>query len=167
MQELVLNIINTNHNNLFVYNRLSENSVKHLKIQSNLVPNTAGLYLVFCRENIYKANSHLKFEINNINHTLLYFGKAGGTTHSGKIITQGLNGRINNVVSDSKRNLKDVKRANYWTIVMTEYQIETLYVIYYPYQAPQSLENIIYNFLDVNNLVYPLMNKKRGRYNIL
>lgn len=80
-----------------------------------------------------------------------------------KKIIQGLNGRINNVVSDKYRNLKDEKRANYWNLIMNEFNFNELIIIYKLHNNPIEVENNIYDFLDKYNLKYPLINKKRGR----
>ena len=105
----------------------------------------------------------MNYEIELERNELLYFGKAGGLTNKGRIIIQGLKGRINNVISDSSRNLKDIKRANYWNIVMNDFNFIKFIIIYYEHDNPQVVENTIYNFLDESNLKYPLMNKRRGR----
>jgi hypothetical protein len=107
--------------------------------------------------------SHLNYKIDLEWHELVYFGKAGGVFKDGKPISQGLNGRINNVISDSSRNLKDIKRANYWNIVMNDHHFEKFTVIYFEHDNPQDIENTIYNFLGEGNKKYALMNKKRGR----
>ena len=164
MKKLVFDIVENSKVNCFEFNRTALNPVKHLKELTKLVPNVAGLYLVFCREDkLIDIEDHLNFVINNENYVLTYFGKAGGVTKDGRILKQGLNGRINNVVSDSHRNLKDIKRATYWNLVMTEFNIDSFYVIYKLDDNPQFMEECIYSFLDDNNLGYPIMNKKRGR----
>ena len=164
MKDLINKILKTHGENFFEFTKNNENPVKHLKDNTKLVPNSPGVYLVFSKD---KNNSnHLNFKISNKNYSLLYFGKAGGITNSGRVIIQGLNSRINNVVSDSARGLKDAKRAKYWNQIMLEFGIEKLYVVYQIHDAPQQLENIIYGYLDNNNLEYPLMNKKRGRLSI-
>lgn len=166
MHQLINQIIENKGNNHFEFNGHPSNPVKHLKEQSKAVPNTAGLYLVFTpqkSQEVCKNCAHLYFNIAGQPHELLYFGKAGGFTKTGKVITQGLNGRINNVVSESSRNLKDVKRGAYWNIVMNEFNFQKLTIIYFQHNNPQTLEDVIYSFLDGNNLKYPLMNKRRGR----
>lgn len=164
MKDLIQNIIQNRGNNFFEFIKNNENPIKHLKENTSYVPNLPGIYLVFCEG---KSNSnHLNFKISDKIFKLLYFGKAGGKTNSGKVIIQGLNSRINNVVSDSTRGMKDVKRAKYWNKIMLEFGIEKLYVVCHIHDAPQQLENNIYDYLDRNNLEYPLMNKKRGRLTI-
>lgn len=161
MKDLIQNIIHNRGNNFFEFIKNNQNPIKHLKENTASVPNLPGIYLVFCEG---KSNSnHLNFKISDKIFKLLYFGKAGGKTDSGKIIVQGLKSRINNVVSDSKLGMKDVKRAKYWNHVMIENRMEKFYIIYFMHETPQQLENQIYDFLDNNNLEYPLMNKKRGR----
>jgi hypothetical protein len=166
MVQLINDIIELNSNNYFEFTNNTNNPVVHLKEQTQFVPNTPGLYLVF-RENNLNVNqpsiSHLNYLIQGEKYELLYFGKAGGLTQKGKVIKQGLKGRINNVISDSFRDLKDIKRANYWSIIMNEFNINQLRIIYSEVSNPQDFENIIYNYLDNNNLKYPLLNKKRGR----
>jgi hypothetical protein len=166
MEQLINDIIESRGTNYFDFRFNSTNPVRHLKEQTEMVPNTPGLYLVYRKigndEDITNF-LHLNYLIESEYYELLYFGKAGGITKNGKDIVQGLNGRINNVVSDSSRNLKDIKRAIYWNIIMNEFNFHEFRVIFSEQPNPQAFENIIYNFLDINNLKYPLMNKKRGR----
>lgn len=164
MKDLINKILKNHGENFFEFTKNIENPIKHLKDKTKLVPNLPGVYLVFSEGG--NNTNHLSFKISNKNHSLLYFGKAGGITNSGREIIQGLNSRINNVVSDSARGLKDAKRAKYWNQIMLEFGVEKLYVVYQIHDAPQQLENIIYGYLDNNNLEYPLMNKKRGRLSI-
>ena len=166
MEQLINDIIESLGNNYFEFRFNSSNPVRHLKEQTALVPNTPGLYLVFRKignGEDFTNFSHLNYLIESEYYELLYFGKAGGLTKDGKYIVQGLNGRINNVVSDSSRKLKDIKRARYWNTIMNEFNFIEFRVIFSEQPNPQAFENIIYNFLDNNNLKYPLMNKKRGR----
>jgi hypothetical protein len=166
MEQLINNIIQTRGNNYFDFRSNSTNPVRHLKEQTASVPNTPGLYLVFRKvgkEEGVTDFSHLNYLIESEYYELLYFGKAGGLTKNGKYIVQGLNGRINNVVSDSSRNLKDIKRAEYWSLIMKEFNYDELRMIFSEQADPQDSENIIYNFIDKGTLEYPLMNKKRGR----
>jgi cytoplasmic iron level regulating protein YaaA (DUF328/UPF0246 family) len=164
MKDLINSIIKNQVNKYFEFELTEGNSVKKLKKAAKLVPNLSGIYLVFSEG--LNESTHLNFKISNKNYSLLYFGKAGGITNSGRVIIQGLNSRINNVVSDSTRGMKDVKRAKYWNDIMLEFGIEKLHVVCHIHDAPQQLENIIYDYLDRNNLQYPLMNKKRGRLTI-
>jgi len=164
MKDLINSIIKNQNKKYFEFELSEGNSVKKLKKATKLVPNLSGIYLVFS-EGLSESN-HLNFKISDKNYSLLYFGKAGGITNSGRVIIQGLNSRINNVVSDSTRGMKDVKRAKYWNEIMLEFGIEKLYVVCHIHDNPQQLENNIYCYLDNNNLEYPLMNKKRGRFSI-
>ena len=166
MEQLINNIIESRGTNYFDFRINSANPVRHLKERTAMVPNTPGLYLVYRKignEEDLNKFSHLNYLIESEYYELLYFGKAGGLTKNGKDIVQGLNGRINNVVSDSSRNLKDIKRAKYWNLIMNEFSFHEFRVIFSEQPNPQAFENIIYNFLYNNNLKYPLMNKKRGR----
>jgi hypothetical protein len=166
MQNLINNLIENKGNNYFEFYCNSNNPVRHLKEQTSSVPDKSGLYLVFSKkrnDEFCESCAHLNYEIELERNELLYFGKAGGVTNKGRIIRQGLNGRINNVISDSSRNLKDIKRANYWNIVMNDFNFIKFIIIYYEHDNPQVVENTIYNFLDESNLKYPLMNKRRGR----
>ena len=166
MQNLINNIIENKGNNYFEFYCNLNNPLRHLKERTCLVPNQSGLYLVFSKktkDEFLENCAHLNYKIDLELNELLYFGKAGGLTKKGRIIIQGLNGRINNVISDSSRNLKNIKRANYWNIVMNDFNIPKFTIIYIEHNNPQEVENTIYNFLDENNLKYPLMNKKRGR----
>lgn len=160
MKQSINDIIESTGNNFFYFKFNSKNPVRHLKEQTAIVPNTPGVYLVFRKitngEDITNF-SYLNYIIEGEDYELLYFGKAGGLTKNGKVIVQGLNSRINNVVSDS------IKRAKYWDMIMNEFNFQEFKVIFSEQPNPQLIENIIYNFLDSNNLKYPLMNKKRGR----
>lgn len=147
----------------FAFWRTVDNQIKNLKIATEHIPNTAGLYLVFCEKRSTEASEHLVYTINNREYILCYFGKAGGTTKEGKILKQGLSGRINNVISDSFLYLKDIKRAKYWNIIMQSNKIDFFYVQCFLIDEPQEIEDRIYYELDSNNLTYPLMNKKRGK----
>lgn len=166
MLELITNIIENKGNNSFVFHLNEINPVKHLREQTINVPNRPGLYLVFSKKKnneICENCAHLNYQIENEWNELVYFGKAGGVSREGKVFQQGLNGRINNVVTDNQRILKNIKRANYWNIVMNEYNFEILTIIYIEHQNPQNLENVIYNYIDKGNYKYPLLNKRRGR----
>jgi hypothetical protein len=164
MRNLIESIIVNKGDNYFEFHSNSDNPVGHLKEQTNSVPKGPGIYLVFTqKEDVCEKCAHLNYEIEGIRSELLYFGKAGGLTKNSGIIKQGLNGRINNVVSDSSRNLRDIRRANYWNIVMNEFGFEIWTIIYHEHSNPQDIENTFYNFLDINNLKYPLLNKRRGK----
>jgi hypothetical protein len=166
MIERIIYIIENKDDNFFEFNVNSLNPVKHLKDITNSVPERPGIYLVFTNKNeadFCEDYSHLNFFIDHYLCELVYFGKAGGLTTKGRLIRQGLKGRINNVVSDSGRNLKDVPRAVYWNVIMNDHNFQTLKVIFFEHNNPQNLENEIYAFLDANNRKYPLMNKRRGR----
>ena len=166
MIQLVNKLIQNNGANNFEFTSNTSHPVRHLKEQTKTVPEKPGLYLVFTQNSKAVSNSkeaHLNYQLNNMNYELLYFGKAGGVTAKGKTIKQGLNGRINNVVSESSRSLEDIKRADYWNIIMNELEVKKFKVLYTENPNPQELEDTIYDFLDQNKLKYPLMNKKRGR----
>jgi hypothetical protein len=141
----------------------SDSAVYKLKEQTKNIPNLSGLYFVFCQEKLDEKFKHLEFNLVDLPHTLLYFGKAGGVTLKGKELKQGLNGRLNNVTSDSSRNLKDIKRAKYWEIIMDENNISLLRIVCFLNDNPSQIEESIYNELDKSNKIYPLLNKKRGR----
>lgn len=162
MKNIISNIINNCSEDRFELFREVANPILHLKEQSASVPNKPGLYLIFCSNDFYTENNHLNFEIDNKQYSLLYFGKAGGITQKGKLIKQGLIGRINNVTSDSSRNVKDMKRGKYWNVIMSEFGIGSMLLIYFENDNPQSIEDEIYAFLDNNGGNYPLLNKKRG-----
>ncbi len=126
MLQLINEIIELRGNSYFEFTNNTSNHIRHLKEQSLEVPDTPGIYLVFRKSilNEFQSSfSHLIYLIEGENYELIYFGKAGGLTQKGKAIKQGLRGRINNVISDSKRELKDIKRANYWNIIMNEFNI--------------------------------------------
>ena len=162
MRALINNIIENNGNNFFEFYSDQNNSVSHLREQSFNAPNRPGLYLVFSKSRPTQHAVHLKYKVATEDCELIYIGKAGGYKN-GKLIKQGLNGRINNVISDSSRQLKDIKRGAYWDLVMNEYQFEKFVIVYFEHPNPKELENLIYNYLDEGNHIYPLLNKKRGR----
>lgn len=164
MNKIICDILDKTPNHHFNFKRNSNSPIRHLKEQTVAVPESAGLYLVFCPYSFKQVEGHLKFTINGELFSLLYFGKAGGITKGGKIIKQGLKGRLNNVTSDSQRNLIDVKRAVYWDLIMNEYLIDNFCIYFSLNDNPQELEDAIYFFLDNNSKSYPLMNKKRGRH---
>ena len=159
------NILLLNDLVIFDFQLSNYNPIHILKNQTRNIANDAGLYLVFCKEDINPEEKHLLYNINDIKYTLVYFGKAGGITKSGKKLVQGLNGRINNVISDSSRNLKDVKRGEYWKIVMEDNKISKLYIFCLKNENPTQIEDSIYE--DLGEKKYPLMNKKRGRRNTI
>jgi hypothetical protein len=166
MVQLINEIIELRGTNSFEFTNKTSNHICHLNEQTIEVPNTSGLYLVFRKQisdDSESTFSHLIYLIEGENYELIYFGKAGGLTKEGKAIKQGLRGRINNVITDSIRGLKDIKRANYWNIIMKEFNIDQLRILYSEVSNPQDFENIIYKFLDNHNLKYPILNKKRGR----
>jgi hypothetical protein len=164
MNKIICDIIDKTSNHHFNFERNNNSPIRHLKEQTVSVPESAGLYLVFCPYSFNQVEDHLKFTINGELYSLLYFGKAGGITKRGKIIKQGLKGRLNNVTSDSQRNLIDVKRAIYWNLIMNEFSIDNFCIYFSLHGNPQELEEAIYFFLDNNSKSYPLMNKKRGRH---
>ena len=149
--------------NFFWFLSGQKNPSKFLKTATKDVPNKPGLYFVFAEGKLNEADYHLHYNFDGQNYTLCYFGKAGGITKAGKILKQGLNDRINNVVSDNGRNLKYVYRAVYWDIIMSEYRIQKLHIRYIVKNDPIILEGIIYNLLNEKKLKYPIMNKPLGR----
>jgi len=163
MNLLIHEILSDNFQNFFEFKLSDINPILNLRQVSSKVPDLSGLYLVFCKREINANCLHLKFQINGDDYFLIYFGKAGGITKNGKQIKQGLKGRINNVVSDSQRKIKDLKRGEYWDLIMREQDIDHFYITYLQHNSPQILEEIIYSFLDKKGLSYPYLNKKRGR----
>jgi hypothetical protein len=164
MKQIINSILSDNKNHHFKFFSKHEKPTAHLKEVTKDLTNNSGLYLVFIEKNIYdKRDFHLNFDINNMLYSLIYFGKAGGISKSGKVITQGLRGRINNVISDSTRGLKDVKRAIYWNQVLIELNSESLDIFCIEHINPSEIEEKLYDFLDKSNLKYPILNKKRGR----
>ena len=145
--------------NKFVFNANHENPVKHLKEVSANVPETNGLYYVFAKANP-SSPFHLVFALDNQQYELIYFGIAGGVTKNGKEGKQKLKSRINNVVGSSS-----IKRAKYWQQEMYKQQIEEFIVFYSIHPNPQEEEASYYTYLNSNSLIYPLLNKKRGRPN--
>ncbi|MEY2921460.1 MAG: hypothetical protein RL108_69 [Bacteroidota bacterium] len=148
----------------FQYEIGEENPAKRLLEVTKEVPDEPGLYLVFSEKKIdLKEKSHLYFLIEGLDVELLYFGKAGGVSNTGSTFTQGLKGRINNVISDSSRNLKDVRRGIYWNLEMLDNNESRLIVYYALFENPIQLEKAVYQYLESNSLLYPRMNKKLGR----
>lgn len=146
----------------FVFKRNHESGpVKTLKTATTSVPSIPGLYFVFCKiEN--NINDH-SFTINKTSYSLLYFGKAG-QKKNGQITKQKLNERLNNVISDSSRNLKDVKRGVYWNIILNEMNKDEFYVIWIATKENcVKDEMMIYDALKKGNHTYPALNKKLGR----
>jgi hypothetical protein len=93
----------------------------------------------------------------------LYFGKAGHKKN-GELTKQKLKERLNNVISDSSRNLKDVKRAIYWEIILNELRENEFLVIWIGSESNcVSDEQTIYSALKSNKHTYPFLNKKLGR----
>ena len=158
MEELIRSLINSKSGD-FIFNR-SLTPSKALRTATQNVPNKAGVYLVFAPLNKSEGEKHLIYEIEGVKNELIYFGIAGGVTKNGRVIKQGLSRRINNVVSDG---LKDIQRAKYWNLKMSERKISKLKIIYVLKENPRDLENIIYNALDTRFLKYPSLNKKLGR----
>lgn len=164
MKNYITSLIGLNNsNNIFSFNSNTINPVEELKKSTINVPNTSGLYFVFVKGVFYKDLNHLIFSFNDNEYSLMYFGKAGGLTKKGKIIKQGLKGRINNVISKSKKGFKDLKRANYWELVMKENNITNFIIRYVEVNEPRNVESDIYNFLKIGKLDYPYLNCKLGR----
>ena len=136
-------------------------AINSLSLQSSNVPNCAGLYFVFC-ENNESDNPHI-FEILKKEYSLIYFGKAG-QFKDGSFTEQGLNGRLNNVTSDTSRKLKDIKRAKYWEIILNELKKDKFLIIWVETRENCVLEeDSIYDVLKADNISYPFLNKKRGK----
>jgi hypothetical protein len=145
------------------FNSNNSNPIKHLQDVTKEIPNSPGLYFVFVKGDFYENKKHLNFIFENTRFSLMYFGKAGGHTKAGKKIAQGLNGRINNVISDSEKNIKDMKRGKYWDLILNEINENNFYIKYLEDEEPILIENKIYELLNVNSLVYPYLNSKLGR----
>jgi hypothetical protein len=156
MKELVEKFIRDNQGSSFVFESGFIDPIFHLRHVTKSVPNLPGVYLVFAEKSDTKTE-HLRYEIDGLDYELVYFGKAGGFTSNGRRLSQGLNGRINNVVSN------DESRALYWHRSMSEFGCSKFLVIYTLLDHPQELENELYNLLDNGGLQYPILNKRRGR----
>lgn len=161
MNQIILKLLKENNGSTFHFSPTELDPVKHLRNVTKNVPNTSGLYFVF----IYNVtdSDHLTFSFDNKKHKLIYFGKAGGLTKKGRLIKQGLRGRINNVVSDSSLGLKDIKRAIYWKIKMDELNTERIIIKYIELLNPSENETRIYRKLNDEKLKFPLLNKILGR----
>jgi hypothetical protein len=157
----------SNDNLSFEFNKSEDNQIKNLKVVSKHIPNTAGLYLVLCEKKSKTAPEHLLYKIKGKEYILCYFGKAGGKTKQGKLHAQGLKGRINNVVKNISISPKYIKRAKYWNIIMGINDLDKFYIRCLEMNEPQKKEDEIYLVLNSKNLKYPLMNKYRGRKQII
>ena len=162
-QKTIIYLIqNATNKGSFIFKANDESGpVETLKKATISVPSLPGLYFAFCKED--NTNNEHTFKIHKISYTLLYFGKAG-QKKNGQITKQKLNERLNNVISDSKRNLKDVKRGVYWNIILNELGKEELYVIWISTNKNcVTEETSIYNALKKGNHMLPFLNKKLGR----
>lgn len=137
-------------------------ATKSLANQSKSVLNVPGIYFLFCETD--DLHSEHTFKINDKFYNLLYFGKAGQKKDGSINKTQQLYDRINNVISDSKRGLKDVKRGIYWELILKELNKEYFKIIWIETNKNcVTDENLIYWSLKTNNIEYPYLNKKLGR----
>jgi len=137
-------------------------ATKSLAIQSKSVLNVPGIYFLFCETD--DLHSEHTFKINDGFFNLLYFGKAGQKKDGSVNKTQQLYDRINNVISDSKRGLKDVKRGIYWEMILKELNKECFKIIWIETNENcVTDENTIYESLRRNKIESPFLNKKLGR----
>jgi len=157
MKEGITLLIKNNSLHSFEFYSSQVDSVKHLRSVTTNIPDVDGLYFVFVEEIDRKSEEHLFFDLFNQQFQLVYFGVAGGTAKTGKIGSQKLRGRINNVVS------KSIKRAKYWNEFMQKHNIKKFKVYCCPVIQPQNFEKECYSFLNKNNYRYPSLNKRRGR----
>lgn len=164
MKQLVEQII-TQSTGSFIFKAGQEDPNQHLRDVTNSIPDTMpGFYLVFTDGELYPKEVHLLYTINGNLYTLCYFGKGGGFKKNGSgNRTQQLRARLNNVVSDSSRDIKDMKRARYWKRLLNEYNKNELLIIYKEHVKPYELEDEIYDYLKREKLLYPFMNKKQGK----
>lgn len=163
-QNTIINLINNAKSKgdfIFKVEKLI-GATKSLAIQSKSVPNVPGIYFLFSEaENLHSEHT---FKINGILHNLLYFGKAGQKKDGTLNKSQQLYKRINNVISDSTRGLKDVKRGIYWEIILKELNKEYFKVIWIETNFNcVTDENTIYESLNKNRIEYPYLNKILGR----
>lgn len=166
MNTLINSLLTNSQKDFVCFNSNTSNPIKHLQDVTRGIPNYSGLYFVFVKGDFYKNKKHLNFIFDNTTFSLMYFGKAGGYTKAGKKISQGLNGRINNVISDSEKNIKDMKRGKYWDLILNEINENNFYIKFIENDEPLSIENKIYELLNVNSLIYPYLNSKLGRIKI-
>jgi len=161
----VLSLINDSEikgNFIFKVNK-SLGANKSLKEQSQSVADVAGLYFVFVKNQ--NEDSMHSFTINNELLSLIYFGKAGQKA-DGTYVKQKLKGRINNVVSDSSKNLKDIKRGEYWEIILKDLNKSELYIIWMKSKINcVKDEQLIYSALGKESMEYPILNSRLGRPN--
>ena len=159
MKRGITSLIEESNYNHFDFKSGQNDPTKHLKSASLDVPDVDGIYFVFTpRKDVTECDGHLNFDLDNRKLKLIYFGIAGGIAKSGKIGNQKLKGRINNVVGASS-----IKRAKYWDAFMTSNGIEEFKIYYCPLAQPQNFEKSFYQYLDTNKLIYPALNKRRGR----
>lgn len=162
-QKIIVHLIQSaKYKGTFIFKANEEyGPVKTLKMATNSVPSIPGLYFTFCKED-YAINEHT-FEIEKNLYSLIYFGKAG-QKKNGQITMQKLNERLNNVISDSTRNLKDVKRGIYWSMILNELNKKELFVIWVATNENcVTDETSIYEAIKKGNHTLPYLNKKRGR----
>lgn len=158
---LVELIENSEKKGCFIFQVENNDPVKSLKRQSENVPDESGMYFVFSENE--KEDNPYPFIIDNKPFELLYFGKAGQKLN-GKRFKQQLQGRINNVVSDSSRRIKDKKRGNYWDLILNELGKTELFIIWIISQKNCAEdENNLYAIIKSQNFDLPFLNKKRGR----
>jgi hypothetical protein len=135
-----------------------------LKNATEFIPDDkSGIYLVFAAIELSDTETHNIYKIDEKPYTLCYFGKGGGVSRNGKEFKQKLKGRINNVVSDSSRKLKDLKRGRYWALILEEIKADSFLVFCQYHENPGDVEDKIYKEFESQRLAYPIMNKKRGR----
>jgi hypothetical protein len=156
-------LTNSSQSKTYCFKSKTSNPIKHLQDVTKEIPNSSGLYFVFVQGDFYKNRNYLTFNFESKTFSLIYFGKAGGFTKTGKKIEQGLNKRINNVISDSEKNIKDMKRGKYWDLILNEINEQNFYIKYIETEEPLVIENKIYELLNTNSLEYPFLNSKLGR----
>jgi hypothetical protein len=162
-QKTIIHLINgATNKGSFIFKANDESGpVIALRKATSSVPSIPGLYFAFCKDD--KLMNEHTFTIEEISYTLLYFGKAG-QKKNGQITKQKLNERLNNVISNSSRKLKDVKRGVYWNIILNELNKEELFVIWVgTNENCVTHETMIYDALKNGNHIFPILNKKLGR----
>ncbi len=156
MQQAIISLLEQSNYLHFIFSSVEKSAVSHLKLLTKDVPNKDGLYSVFADKVEGVTDAHLIYHIESKEYQLIYFGISGGETKRGKKGAQKLRARINNVVGSDSCNW-----AIYWNNEMRKNKFLQFVVFYCPYTPPKEFEMEIY--LNVNELKYPLLNKKRGR----
>ena len=157
MREIVETIVSEGNSFRFERDDSMRAPQRYLSQITQNVPNEEGNFIVFSTKILNPSLLHLHFMLDGQKVELVDFGKAGGVRPNGKPIRQGIYGRINNVVSDSAREIKDMNRGTYWSLVMqpNDLDIPTLLVYYQEFNGAAARKREYLAYLNRNNLAHP------------